>query len=79
VVIAGEAQIRLRRLFSDDVVSFAVSGDAPQIVDMPTMWAHSITNTGSGDLVTLFWTDHLFDPERPDTYAEPVLQRVGVA
>jgi len=44
----------------------------PIAVDMPTMWAHSITNVGTGELVTLFWSNELFDPERPDTYAEPV-------
>ena len=44
----------------------------PCIVDMPTLWAHNITNTGSSHLTTLFWTHELFDPGRPDTYPEPV-------
>lgn len=79
VVIAGTGQIRLRKLFTNEVVSFDVVGASPQIVDMPTMWAHSITNTGLNALVTLFWTDELFNADRPDTYAEPVLQVVGVS
>lgn len=80
VVISGRGQIRLRRLFTESVVAFDVDGESPVIVDMPTMWAHSVTNTGATDLVTLFWTDDLFDPEHPDTYPEHVLtaQKVGV-
>lgn len=72
VVLAGRARIRLRRLFTDDVVSFDVTGDAPVAIDMPTMWAHDITNTGSTELTTLFWTNELFDPAAPDTYPEKV-------
>ena len=72
VVMEGRARIRLRKLFADDVIDIDVSGDAPVAVDMPTMWAHNITNTGDSDLLTLFWTDSVFDPEQPDTYPEPV-------
>jgi UDP-2-acetamido-2,6-beta-L-arabino-hexul-4-ose reductase len=39
---------------------------------MPTFYTHNITNTGSDDLVTLFWTHELFDPSNPDTYVDPV-------
>jgi len=73
VVIAGKGQIRLRRLLTDEVVTFDVGGDTPVIVDMPTMWSHSVVNTGPDDLITLFWSDELFDPEHSDTYAEPVV------
>ncbi|MGC4808139.1 NAD-dependent epimerase/dehydratase family protein [Micromonospora sp. DT233] len=72
VVLRGSAEIALRRVGDGDVVRFAVAGDEPVAVDMPTMWAHRITNTGPGELVTLFWTNELFDPGRPDTYPEPV-------
>ncbi|MDR1513806.1 MAG: NAD-dependent epimerase/dehydratase family protein [Propionibacteriaceae bacterium] len=71
-VLAGQARISLRRFLGDDVVSFDVTGDEPAAVDMPTMWAHNITNTGAGDLYTSFWTDDLFDPARPDTIPEAV-------
>lgn len=72
VVLGGSARISLRRLFDDTVVSFDVDGDRPAIVDMPTLWAHNITNTGAGELTTLFWTHGLFDPDHPDTYPEAV-------
>ncbi len=72
VVLSGEARISLRKLFSDEVVSFDVSGEAQSIVDMPTMWVHNITNTGEGELTTLFWTHELFDPAAPDTFPEAV-------
>ena len=72
VVLAGQATITLRRLFSQQAVTFAVSGVRPCIVDMPTLWAHNITNTGSSHLTTMFWTHELFDASRPDTYPEPV-------
>lgn len=72
VVLSGEARISLRRVFTDEVVSFDVSGDAPAVVDMPTMWVHNITNTGDTEVTTLFWTHTLFDPDNPDTFWEPV-------
>lgn len=77
LVMAGEAQIALRRLFDDSVVRFDVRGTEPMAVDMPTMWAHSITNTGRDELHTLFWAGDLFDPKEPDTFAERVEQPVG--
>ena len=72
VVIRGEAEIRLRRVLHGDVITFRVSGAEPAVVDMPTMWAHNITNVGDSELTTLFWTNDLFDPVNPDTYPEPV-------
>ena len=72
VVLRGQAVIRLRKLFTDQVVEFAVSGERPAIVDMPTMWVHSITNTGNDELLTLFYADEVFDPAHPDTYPEEV-------
>lgn len=72
VVVEGTATISLRRMFGDEVVSFEVRGEDPVAVDMPTLVAHNIINTGDDSLVTVFWTDEIFDPEAPDTYAEDV-------
>ncbi|MDH3578247.1 MAG: NAD-dependent epimerase/dehydratase family protein [Gammaproteobacteria bacterium] len=74
LVIQGEAVIRIRRVLSDNVWEFKVSGDTPAPVDMPTLHTHSIENIGDTDLLTLFWTHDLFDPENPDTFADKVLK-----
>lgn len=79
LVIAGEAEIALRRLFDDHIVQFQVSGGDPAMVDMPTMWVHSITNIGSGELTTLFWAHEILDPQAPDTYPEQVRAHAQVA
>jgi UDP-2-acetamido-2,6-beta-L-arabino-hexul-4-ose reductase len=68
VVVQGTAQICLRRLFSDDVQTFDVCGDSPVAVEIPTLHTHLITNTGSDLVLTLFWSNEIFDPSRPDTY-----------
>lgn len=72
VVLNGTARISLRRLFTNDVVSFDVTGDHPVIIDMPTLWVHNITNTGPTELTTIFWAHPLFNPDAPDTFAEAV-------
>ena len=72
LVVQGTAVIRIRRMFSGEVHSFEVSGDDLGYVDMPALHTHNITNTGGGDLLTLFWTDEIFDPAAPDTIPEPV-------
>jgi UDP-2-acetamido-2,6-beta-L-arabino-hexul-4-ose reductase len=72
VVVGGRARISLRRVLTDEVVEFDVDGTSPAIVDMPTLWAHRITNTGHSELTTVFWVNELFDPEDTDTYPEDV-------
>jgi UDP-2-acetamido-2,6-beta-L-arabino-hexul-4-ose reductase len=72
LVASGEAEIRLRKLFGDEVVSFKVRGDTPCYVDIPTFYTHHITNTGQSKLVTLFWANEIFDPADPDTFPELV-------
>jgi len=73
VVLEGTAEIRVRKLFASEVATVTVDGRQPCAVDMPTLHTHSITNTGSSLLLTLFWVDDLFDREHPDTFAEPVV------
>lgn len=73
LVLQGEALIRIRKVFSNEIWEYPVSGDAPAPVDMPTLHTHSIENVGDTPLLTLFWTHDLFDPASPDTYAEKVL------
>lgn len=72
LVSGGEAEIRLRHLFRDEVQTFRVSGKQPAYVDIPTLHTHNITNVGEGTLLTLFWTNELFDPNDPDQVPELV-------
>ena len=78
-VLKGEAEISLRRLRHDDVVTFRMSGARPAFVDMPTLWVHNIRNVGEAELITVFWADQLLDPENPDQYPERVSVERGGA
>ena len=71
-VVSGEAEIALRRLYDDRVIRFRLSGDKPGFVDMPTMWAHNISNVGDTELITMFWADQLLDLDNPDQFQESV-------
>jgi UDP-2-acetamido-2,6-beta-L-arabino-hexul-4-ose reductase len=71
-VVKGKAAVRLRRLLDDQILTYRVSGDRPEIVDIPPGYTHSIENTGEEDLITLFWADEIFNPEKQDTFHEDV-------
>lgn len=72
IVVEGQARIRFRDVATGASIHVEVDGAAPRIVDIPPGHTHDITNTGSGELVTLFWASEIFDPERPDTHPEPL-------
>ncbi|WP_336987707.1 NAD-dependent epimerase/dehydratase family protein [Altererythrobacter aquiaggeris] len=72
LVVQGEAIIRIRPVLGETVSEFRVSGDAPAAIDMPALHTHHIVNVGDTPLLTLFWTNAVFDPAAPDTYADPV-------
>ena len=54
------------------VAEYCVTGSAYQVIDIPPGFTHSIANVGTGEMVTLFWSSEIFDPNRPDTYYLPV-------
>lgn len=71
LVIDGKAEIKFRDYGTDEIITYAVTGEEMRVVDIPVGYIHSITNTGMTDLLTLFWADEVFDPQYPDThYAE---------
>ena len=73
IVVSGRALIRERRLGTEEVWEFEVSGDEIQAVHMLPGYTHSITNLSETEpLVTLMWANELFDAERPDTFYECV-------
>ena len=77
LVVKGEAEIELRRLLHDEVVTFRLSGEQPAFVDMPSLWVHNIRNVGDTELITMFWADQLLDPHNPDQFPESVVQEVS--
>lgn len=68
IVIKGKGLIRFRDIRSDQIVSYEVNGDQPEIVDIPPGYTHSIENIGEDEMITLFWASQLFDQENQDTY-----------
>ena len=73
VVVSGEGLIRLRKINSEEIVEYRVSGEKITVVDMIPGYTHSIVNlSDTKDLVTLMWCNECFDPERPDTFFEEV-------
>lgn len=77
LVLAGNAIVRFRHIQSDAVLEYHVQGEEFRVVDIPPGYTHSIENVGATELITLFWASEIFAPERPDTYALPVLETVG--
>ncbi len=71
-MLHGSAEIAIRPVGRDAVATFQVSGDTPAFVDMPTLHTHNITNVGDEDLLTLFWSNEIYDPEDPDTFVDVV-------
>lgn len=71
-VVSGRASIKLRRIGTDKVIEYLVSGEEPCWIEMPIYYTHNITNIGDTDLVTLFWISEPFDPNDPDTFFEKV-------
>ncbi len=73
VVVKGHGLIQLRRIGSDEIVNYEVSGDEITVVDMIPGYTHNIINlSDTEDLVTLMWCNECFNPNKPDTYFEEV-------
>lgn len=72
IVVSGKARISFRKIGTTEVISYDVSGDKIEAVDIPPGYTHSITNTGESELVTVMWANEPFDPNNPDTYYEEV-------
>ena len=68
LVVKGQGLIRLRRIDSQEVLEYPVSGDKLEVVDIPVGYTHSIENVGSEDMITVMWANEAFDPDHPDTY-----------
>lgn len=73
IVVYGNALIQERKIGTDEVLNFEVSGNNMQAVQMLPGYTHNIINLSDTEpLITLMWANELFDPNKPDTYFEPV-------
>lgn len=73
VVVNGRGLIQLRKIGTDEVVNYEVSGDEITVVDMIPGYAHNIINlSDTEDLITFMWCNECFNPDKPDTYFEEV-------
>ena len=73
IVVSGKGLIRERKIGTNSVMEFYVSGDKPECVQMLPGYTHSIVNlSDTQPLVTLMWANEMFDAEHPDTFGEKV-------
>lgn len=72
-MVSGHGLIEERKIGSDEVLRFEVSGNNIEAVHMLPGYTHNIINlSDTEDLVTLMWANEQFDPNHPDTFFEKV-------
>lgn len=72
LVVSGKALIQFRKIGTQEVNDYHVSGEMLEVVDIPPGYTHNIINEGEGDLVTFMWANEPYNPDRPDTIFEKV-------
>ena len=73
IVVSGHGLIQERKLGTDEVIEFEVSGDNIQCIHMLPGYTHNIINLSETEnLVTVMYCNEIFDPNKPDTFFEPV-------
>jgi UDP-2-acetamido-2,6-beta-L-arabino-hexul-4-ose reductase len=68
LVVSGQGVIRFRKVGTDEIIEYLVSGEKLEVVDIPPGYTHNIENLGETDMVTIMWANEPFDSEKPDTY-----------
>lgn len=72
-MVSGHGLVQERKLGTEEVIEFEVSGDKLQAVYMIPGWTHNLVNlSDTKELVTLMWANEVFDEKRPDTFRETV-------
>jgi UDP-2-acetamido-2,6-beta-L-arabino-hexul-4-ose reductase len=68
LVVSGKGVVRFRKIDSEKIIEYYVSGDKYEVIDIPPGYTHNIENLGDDDLITVMWANEPFDPKNPDTY-----------
>ena len=75
IVVSGHGLIQERKIGSDEVIEFEVSGDKIEAIHMLPGYTHNIINlSDTEDLVTVMWANESFDLNKPDTFFEKVVK-----
>lgn len=75
IVVSGHGLIQERKIGSDEVIEFEVSGEKIEAIHMLPGYTHNIINlSDTQDLVTIMWANEQFDPNHPDTFGEKVVK-----
>ena len=75
-MVSGHGLIQERNLATNEIIEFEVTGDKIQSVFQLPGWSHSITNLSDTEpLVTVMWAESIFNPEKPDTFRAPVVEK----
>lgn len=72
LVVSGEGVIRFRKIETNEIIEYFVSGEKLEVLDIPVGYTHNIENIGKSDMVTIMWVNEIFDKENPDTFFEEV-------
>lgn len=68
LVVSGKGVIRFRKVYTDKIIEYFVSGEKLEVIDIPPGYTHNIENLGDTDMVTIMWANEPYDIEKPDTY-----------
>lgn len=72
-VLSGDALIQMRKVGTDDVIEYRISGDDCKVIDMPVYYTHNLKNIGDTELVCCFWMNDILSEQKvDDTYFELV-------
>ncbi len=71
-IVKGRALVQLRRVGASAINDYILSGEKPSYIDIPVLHTHNLINIGEEELLMLFWTNELYNPEDPDTFYETV-------
>ena len=72
LVVSGSGIVKFRKIGEKEVIEYKVSGEKLEVIDIPPGYTHSITNTGTDNMVTVMWANEVFNEETPDTIFQEV-------
>jgi len=72
IVIKGKAIIKFRKITEKNIYSIKVNGNRPVCIDIPNFFTHNIKNIGNSELLTLFFSNEIYNPKLSDTFFEKV-------